>query len=132
MSNHNLILPSIIVPFSAYLREFGTQHHGPEGKCLSKKTIVVTKANQFEHSKMCIDHITGCKLKSKLESNVSSNILRIPSDNIHRSHNNENTTAHSQTKLTNKCYKGPGNINEQRKFKRRCLGIHTFPIIFDR
>ena len=30
------------------------------------------------------------------------------------------------------CYLPPKAISSQRKFKRRCLGIHVLPIMFDR
>merc|ERR1712223_2105338 len=29
------------------------------------------------------------------------------------------------------CYPGPGQINHHRKRKRRCLGLHTYPINFE-
>ena len=31
---------------------------------------------------------------------------------------------------SNICYPGPGHINEHRKHKRRCLGLHPFRIDF--
>ena len=30
------------------------------------------------------------------------------------------------------CYPGPSHIAKQRKSKRRCLGIHPYPVMFDR
>ena len=82
---------------------------------------------------MCIDHITGFKLKTKEETSF-------PRENEEqRTQNNcnddvsddEDMTVPAPSLLT-KCYMGPGHINEQRKFKRRCLGIHPFPVLFER
>ena len=33
---------------------------------------------------------------------------------------------------TTECYPGPGAIMSQRKYKRRCLGIHPLPVFFSR
>ena len=84
---------------------------------------------------MCIDHVTGFKLEPKTVSNNSSN-LQSPDEEL--SENNHmiecdrlSTSSRCNLSLI-KCYNGPGHINEQRKFKRRCLGIHTYPVLFDR
>ena len=99
------------------------------------KTTVVTRNQQFSHSKMCIDHITGFKLKfephnDNSEKNIITNQGREPSSGTTIG---ENESKHySKTAVPMKCYMGPGHINEQRKFKRRCLGIHPYPIFFER
>ena len=96
---------------------------------------MVTRNQQFSHSKMCIDHISGFKLKSEPNSNTSeinyiSNQGRESSSRISFG---ENKSEHyAETAVPMKCYRGPGHINEQRKFKRRCLGIHPYPIFFER
>ena len=82
---------------------------------------------------MCIDHITGFKLQqntglndsSHSDSNEKSSSLDIDIEN------NDRLSSYPDLSLI-KCFKGPGHINEQRKFKRRCLGIHTYPLLFDR
>ena len=78
---------------------------------------------------MCIDHITGFKLKQKPESNNFSQ--NHSTQDMASEYKDDAKTTISDISLI-KCYGGPGHINEQRKFKRRCLGIHTFPILFDR
>ena len=80
---------------------------------------------------MCIDHTTGFKLKPKSETEISNEGPE--SQNKTESlHLERPVVYHSSTSILKKCFLGPGNINEQRKFKRRCLGIHTYPILFDR
>ena len=98
-------------------------------------TTVVTRNQQFSHSKMCIDHISGFKLKSEAhndnsEKNIITNQGREPSSGI--SFGENESEYYTKTAVPTKCYKGPGHISEQRKFKRRCLGIHPYPIFFER
>ena len=82
---------------------------------------------------MCIDHITGFKLIPKKE-NVSFKEKGFGNveNNYDNNSNDVDMAVPSETSLLTKCYMGPGHINQQRKFKRRCLGIHPYPIIFDR
>lgn len=32
---------------------------------------------------------------------------------------------------TSRCYPGPGQVSQHRKHKRRCLGIHPYPVMLD-
>ena len=123
----------IIIIFTAYVREHGTQYYGPEGQCLAKKAEIVTRTKQFEHSKMCIDHTTGFQLKPKNEkySSKENGIGNIENGSKNISNDEDNALFLELSVLT-KCFMGPGHINQQRKFKRRCLGIHPYPILFDR
>ena len=118
----------------AYVREHGTKSYGPEGRVLAKKTKSISRIKQFDHSKMCIDHITGFKLEQNAKTNSSfpsASNENSSSNDINNENNDQPSTSGSDLSLI-KCYKGPGHINEQRKFKRRCLGIHTYPLLFDR
>ena len=84
---------------------------------------------------MCIDHITGFKLKQKTESNHFSHegsAENMPSENMDCMKTKKIVSSSCSDISLIKCYEGPGHINEQRKFKRRCLGIHTYPVLFDR
>ena len=79
---------------------------------------------------MCIDHKTGFKLEQKKESK-DCGLSQFMEESLPE--NDDTLSASSSLDLSLiKCYNGPGHINEQRKFKRRCMGIHTYPILFDR
>ena len=80
---------------------------------------------------MCIDHTTGFKLVPKTE-NCPINKSGGVENNYDHNSNDEDTAVPPESSLLTKCYMGPGHINQQRKFKRRCLGIHPYPILFDR
>ena len=120
----------MIILSLVYIRDHGTRNYGPEGRQLAEKTEFVSRIKQFEHSKMCIDHITGFKLEQKKESK-DCGLSQFMEESLPE--NDDTLSASSSLDLSLiKCYDGPGHVNEQRKFKRRCMGIHTYPILFDR
>ena len=79
---------------------------------------------------MCIDHITGFKLEPKKESKDFC-LSQFTEESLPENDDRQSASSSSDFSFI-KCYNGPGHINDQRKFKRRCLGIHTYPILFHR